>query len=37
VGDGKISKSLVFEKVLVSKSAEEKITKAGGKVPEIKQ
>jgi large subunit ribosomal protein L15 len=37
LGEGKISKSLVFEKVLVSKSAEEKITKAGGKVPEIKQ
>lgn len=36
--DGKISKNLIFEKVMVSKSAEEKITKAGGKIltPETK-
>jgi len=32
LGEGKISKSLNFEKVLVSKSAQEKITKAGGSV-----
>jgi len=37
VGEGKISKSLIFEKVLVSNSAVEKIQKAGGRVPEIKE
>lgn len=30
--DGKITKALVFEKVMVSKEAEAKITKAGGKI-----
>jgi len=33
LGQGKISKALNFEKVLVSQSAAEKITKAGGKLP----
>ena len=32
LGDGKISKALTLEKVLVSKSAEEKIKQAGGKI-----
>jgi large subunit ribosomal protein L15 len=37
LGDGKISKALIFEKVLISRPAAEKITKAGGKISEIKQ
>jgi large subunit ribosomal protein L15 len=32
VGDGKISKALIFEKVLITKSALEKISQAGGKI-----
>ncbi|HEX5429629.1 MAG TPA: 50S ribosomal protein L15 [Patescibacteria group bacterium] len=32
LGEGDLSKSLTFEKVLVSKSASEKITKAGGNI-----
>src|SRR4030042_2881216 len=32
LGDGKISRKLTFEKCLVSKSAKEKIEKAGGSV-----
>lgn len=32
VGDGDLHKALTFEKVLVSKTAQEKITKAGGKI-----
>lgn len=32
LGGGKISKALILEKVLVSKSAEEQIIKAGGKI-----
>ena len=33
LGEGKLTKALIFEKVLVSKSAEERIKQAGGKVP----
>jgi large subunit ribosomal protein L15 len=32
LGEGKISKALIFEKIFVSKQALEKITKAGGKI-----
>jgi large subunit ribosomal protein L15 len=35
VGEGKLTKSLIFEKVLVTVSAAEKIQKAGGKVSVI--
>lgn len=36
LGEGKISKALNFEKIEVSKVAEEKIIKAGGKIASVK-
>lgn len=36
LGSGEITKALIFEKVIVSKSAGEKIAKAGGKLTESK-
>jgi large subunit ribosomal protein L15 len=34
LGEGKLTKALIFEKVLVTASAKEKIAKAGGKITE---
>ena len=37
LGEGELKKALIFEKVLLTTQAREKIEKAGGKVPLVKQ